>query len=216
MMFPFVIVYFIGMICIGIASVRKIKRIETFFVADRKGSSLFITGSLLATIVGGSSTVGMAGKGFSWGLVGAWWMLVGVVGLLILFLFLARRIRDYGLFTLPELLEREYGPSVKLVASLVIVWAWLGIIGGQIVASGRILKTILPGNLSLMMGLSAAVFIAYTILGGQISIIRTDAVQSAIMIVGILLCAYFSLQQVGGLTAMKSQLPRDSFLFPVN
>jgi len=213
---PLVILYFVGMIWIGLRSARKIKRIESFFIADRQGSVLLITGSLLATIIGGSSTIGMAGKGFSWGLVGAWWMLVGVVGLLLLFLLLARRIRDYGLFTLPELLERQYGASVKLVASLVIIWAWLGIIGGQIVAAGQILNTMVPGNLSLMMGLSAAVFMAYTILGGQISIIRTDAVQSAIMIVGILLCAYFGLERIGGITAMKSHLPSDYFLFPVN
>lgn len=208
--------FFLGMILIGAMSFRRIRGTESFFVADRRGSPLLITGSLMATIVGGSSTIGMAGKGFSWGLVGAWWILVGVVGLILLFFFLARRIRDYGLFTLPEILEKQYGASAKFVASLVIVWSWLGIIGGQIVASGRILNTMVPGNLFFIMGLSAAVFIAYTILGGQISIIRTDAVQSAIMIAGILLCAYFSLQRIGGVTVMKSHLPRDFFLFPVN
>ncbi len=216
MILAFVILYFAAMIWIGLASARRIKGIETFFVADRKGSPLLITGSLLATIIGGSSTVGMAGRGFSWGLVGAWWLLVGVVGMFLLFLFLARRIRDYGLFTLPQLLEEQYGASAKLVASVVIVWAWIGIIGGQIVASGRILSTIAPGNLSLLMGFSTAVFVAYTILGGQISIIRTDAVQSAIMVAGILLCVYFGLDRIGGVAEMKSQLPADFFLFPVS
>jgi SSS family solute:Na+ symporter len=211
-----VALFFLGMILIGVLSFRRIRGTESFFVADRRGTPLLITGSLVATIVGGSSTIGMAGKGFSWGLVGVWWMLVGVVGLILLCFLLARRIRNYGLFTLPELLEKHYGGSVKLVASLVIVWSWLGIIGGQIVASGHILNTIVPGNLSFMMGLSTAVFITYTILGGQISIIRTDAVQSAIMIAGILLCAYFSLQRIGGVTGMKSHLPPDFFLFPVN
>jgi SSS family solute:Na+ symporter len=211
-----VIAYAVGMIWIGLGSARRIKTIESFFIADRKGTSLFITGSLLATIVGGSSTVGMAGKGFSWGIVGAWWMLVGVVGLLLLSVLLAKRIRNYGLFTLPELLERQYGVSLKLLASVVIIWAWLGIIGGQIVAAGRILNTMVPGSLSLLMVLSAAVFMAYTILGGQISIIRTDAIQSGIMIGGILLCAYFGLERVGGLTAMKGHVPQDHFLFPIN
>jgi SSS family solute:Na+ symporter len=216
LIFLFLVLYFIGMMWIGLKSLQKVRGIEGFFVADRKGSSLFITGSLLATIVGGSSTVGMAGKGFSWGLVGSWWLLVGVFGLLLLAFFLAKRIRRYGLFTLPELLERQYGPAAKLVASVVIVWAWIGIIGGQIAASGQILKTIAPGSLSLMMALSTAVFVAYTILGGQLSIIRTDAAQSAIMIGGILLCAYFGLKQIGGASLMKSQLPHDFFAFPVN
>jgi SSS family solute:Na+ symporter len=208
--------YFAAMIWIGIRSARRIKGINSFFVADRQGSALLITGSLLATIVGGSSTVGMAGKGFSWGLVGAWWILVGVLGLLVLFVFLARRIRNYGLFTLPELLERQYGSSVKVAASIVVVWAWLGIIAGQIVAAGRILTAMGSGNLSLMMTISAGVFILYTILGGQISIIRTDTVQSAILMAGIILCACLGLKQCGGIAALQSHLPHDFFLFPVN
>ncbi|MBW2121557.1 MAG: sodium:solute symporter family protein, partial [Deltaproteobacteria bacterium] len=116
MILPFLTVYFIGMIWIGLRSAGKIRGLETFLVADRKWSSLLVTGSLVATVIGGSSTIGMAGKGFSWGLVGSWWMLVGVPGLLLLSFFLAGRIRHSRLFTLPELLERHYGASVKLVA----------------------------------------------------------------------------------------------------
>jgi len=208
--------YFAAMIWIGIRSARKIKGIDSFFVADRQGSTLLITGSLLATIVGGSSTIGVAGKGFSWGLVGAWWILVGVLGLLGLFVFLAQRIRDHGLFTLPELLEKQYGASVKVAASVVIVWAWLGIIAGQIVAAGRILTAMGSGNLPLMMAISAGVFILYTILGGQISIIRTDTVQSVILMAGIILCACLGLKRCGGISVLQSRLPHDFFLFPVN
>ena len=208
--------YFAAMIWIGIRSARKIRGVDSFFVADRQGSTLLITGSLLATIVGGSSTVGMAGKGFSWGLVGSWWILVGVVGLLLLSCFLARKIQQYGLFTLPELLERQYGPSVRIAASVVILWAWLGIIGGQIVAAGKILTTMVTVDLSLVMAVSTGVFILYTILGGQISIIRTDTVQSGILIAGIVWCAWLALERCGGMGELKAQLPPDFFRFPVN
>ena len=47
--------YFLVMIVIGLASRMKARGVDDFFVAGRKGSSLFITGSLLATIVGGSA-----------------------------------------------------------------------------------------------------------------------------------------------------------------
>jgi SSS family solute:Na+ symporter len=208
--------YFAAMIWIGVRSARKVKGIDSFFVADRQGSALLITGSLLATIVGGSSTVGMAGNGFSWGFVGAWWMLVGVIGLVLLSFFLARKIRQYALFTLPELLERQYGPSVRIAASVVVLWAWLGIIGGQIVAAGKILTTMVPVDLSLVMVISTGVFIAYTILGGQISIIRTDTIQSCVLIAGIIWCAWLATERCGGMAELKSQLPPDFFRFPVN
>jgi len=213
---PFLTVYFIGMIWIGLRSAGKIRGLETFLVADRKGSSLLVTGSLVATVIGGSSTIGMAGKGFSWGLVGSWWMLVGVPGLLLLSFFLAGRIRHSRLFTLPELLERHYGASVKLVASVVILWAWVGIIGGQIVASGRVLHAIISGDLTVMMAVSAAIFMTYTILGGQVSILRTDVVQAAVMVAGISLCTFLSLQEIGGFGAMKNHLSEDFLSFPVN
>jgi len=211
-----VAVYFIAMIWIGVASTKKIKNAESFLVADRTGTVILITGSLLATIIGGSSTVGMAGKGFSWGLVGAWWLLVGIIGLAALCALFAKHIRALGLFTLPELLAKQYGSGVRLLASVVIVCAWVGVIGGQIAAAGKILITFMPGTLSTMMAAAAAVFVLYTVLGGQISIIRTDAVQSAIMMVGIGLCAILGLMKAGGTQGLAEVLPPDFFRFPVN
>jgi SSS family solute:Na+ symporter len=158
----------------------------------------------------------MAGKGYDWGLVGAWWMLVGAIGLFMLYGLFARTLRNYHLYTLPELLDRHYGGSVKTAASLIITGAWIGVIGGQIVAAGRILTTLLPGNFSLMMVIAALVFIAYTCLGGQISIIRTDTVQSVIMMLGIFVCAVFSIKAVGGFPGLGRAVPADYLRFPVN
>ena len=98
-------VYFFLMIAIGLLSRRKARGADDFFVAGRKGTSVFIVGSLIATIVGGSATIGMAGMGFSLGLNGAWWLLSGSIGLIALGIFFARKVREYGLYTLPELVE---------------------------------------------------------------------------------------------------------------
>jgi Na+/proline symporter len=48
-----IVAYFSVMIIIGIVSRKQARGIDDFFVAGRKGSTLLITGSLLATIVGG-------------------------------------------------------------------------------------------------------------------------------------------------------------------
>ena len=106
-------IYFAIVITVGVLSRRKAKRIDDFFVAGRKGSPVLITGSLLATIVGGSATIGMAGLGFSRGLTGAWWLLVGCIGLAISSLLFAGKVRSYGLYTLPELVERQYDRRVR-------------------------------------------------------------------------------------------------------
>ena len=209
-------VYFLGMIVIGLVSRREAKGADNFLVAGRKGSSLFITGSLLATIVGGSATVGMAGLGFTQGLTGVWWLLVGSVGLVILGLFFAKRVRKYALYTLPELVEKQYGSRVALVASLLIVVAWVGIVAGQIIAAGKIVGAFGIGDPLMWMILFTVVFVVYTVLGGQYAIIRTDTLQTVIIFVGIFLGLALLLSHLGGWSGLTSSLAPEQFAFPTS
>jgi len=215
-----IIIYFLGMIAIGIYAYRK-KKSSTqngFFVANRSGSAIFIIGSLCATVIGASVTLGMAGMGYRMGLPGAWWLLVGSIGLLILAFFFARKVRGYGLYTLPELLEKQYNSrAAGLVASILIAVAWLAVIAAQIIAAGKILSILLPNaDVSLIMAIAAVVLTLYTFLGGQFSVIRTDLVQFGIIIVGIIVCLGLMLSDVGGFGGLHSSLPSGYFSFPTN
>jgi len=209
-------VYFTGMIAIGLISRRRAKGADDFFVAGRKGSSLFITGSLLATIVGGSATVGMAGWGFTRGLTGAWWLLVGSIGLLVLGFFLAKKVRQFALYTLPEMVKKQYDGRVALAASILIVVAWVGIVAGQIVAAGTIMSILGIGDTVLWMVVFSIVFVVYTILGGQYSIIRTDSIQALIIFAGIFGGVALVLTKVCGFGGLADSLPSEHFSFPVS
>lgn len=209
-------VYFMGVIAIGVVSRKKARGVDDFFVAGRKGSSLFITGSLLATIVGGSATVGMAGLGFTQGLTGAWWLLVGSIGLVILGLFFAKKVRKLALYTLPELVEKQYDGRVALASSLLIVVAWVGIIAGQIVASGKILSVLGIGSPLLWMVLFTIVFIVYTVLGGQYAVLRTDTLQAVIIFAGIFGGLALLLSHLGGWSGLQLSLSPDKFAFPLS
>ncbi|MFC2032644.1 sodium:solute symporter, partial [Chloroflexota bacterium] len=209
-------VYLISMIVIGVASRRKARGVDDFFVAGRKGSSLFITGSLLATIVGGSATVGMTSLGFKQGLTGAWWLLVGSVGLVVLGLFFAEKVRKFAFYTLPQLVARQYDSRTALAASILIVIAWLGIIAGQIVAAGKIMSVLGIGSPVLWMVLFTFIFITYTILGGQHAIIRTDVLQIGIIFVGIFGGLAVLLSRLGGLGGLRGYLSAEQFAFPLS
>jgi SSS family solute:Na+ symporter len=213
-----IIIYFLGMVAIGIYVYRKRQASSNdgFFVANRSGTTPLILGSLCATFIGASVAVGMAGLGYSRGLSGAWWLLVGAVGLFILGLFLARKVRRVGLYTLPGLVEKQYGSKAGFVASILIVVAWIAVIAGQIIAAGKILTVLLPYDLSSLMAIAAAVFIFYTVLGGQYSIIRTDFAQFAILTVGILISLGFVLVRVGGISGLTASLSSEYFSFPVS
>jgi len=208
--------YFLAIISIGIWSRRKAESREGFFVAHRKGTTPLVTGSLLATIIGGSATVGLAGLGFKQGLTGAWWLLVGGIGLLILGSFLAKKIRALALYTLPELVERQYDHRVGLAASIFIVIAWVGVVSGQIVAAGKVLSVLGFGSPIFWMSTFTMVFVAYAVLGGQYSIIRTDVIQAVILLVGISAVVIIVFPLVGGLGGLKASLPPDYFSFPLS
>jgi len=209
-------VYFLGMIAVGIVSRRGARGTDDFFVAGRKGSSLFITGSLLATIVGGSATVGMAGLGFTQGLTGVWWLLVGSIGLVILGLFFAKKVRKFALYTLPELVKEQYDGRVALAASILIVVAWIGVIAAQIVAAGQIMSVLGIGNPLWWMVLFTLVFIVYTVLGGQHAIIRTDSLQIIIVFIGIAGGLAILISHLGGFSGLETNLPTEHFSFPLS
>jgi len=158
----------------------------------------------------------MAGLGFKQGLTGAWWLLVGSVGLVILGVFFAKKIRGVALYTLPELVERQYDRRVSLAASILIVIAWVGVVAGQIVAAGTVLSILGIGSAAFWMTAFTIVCVAYAILGGQFSIIRTDIFQAVLLFLGIFITLAIIFSQVGGLDGLKASLPPGYFSFPTS
>jgi SSS family solute:Na+ symporter len=211
-----VAVYSFAMIGIGLGARIKARTQNGFFVAQRQISAPFIAGSFIATAVGGSVTVGMAGLGFGQGLTGVWWLLVGSIGLLILGIFFARRVRGAALYTLPELVAKQYDSRVGLAASILIVVAWIGVVAGQIVAAGKVLSILGIGSAALWMVIFTVVFVAYTVIAGQLSVIRTDFFQAVVIYLGIFVTLALFLPQAGGLDGLKLSLPQDFFSFPVS
>jgi len=211
-----VVVYSLAMIGIGLGARRKAASQNGFFVAQRQVNVAFITGSFVATVVGGSVTVGMAGLGFGRGLTGAWWLLVGSIGLVLLGAFFAKKVRGAALYTLPELVEKQYDRRVSLAASILIVIAWVGVVAGQIVAAGKVLSILGIGSGAFWMVVFTIVLVAYTVIGGQLSVIRTDLFQAIMIFVGIFVALALFLPQVGGLDGLRLSLPQDFFSFPVS
>jgi len=192
----------------------KVLGLEDFHLAGRSLKPAFLVGTLCATVVGASSTLGMAGLGYSVGLPGAWWMLSGTAGLLLLSIFLAEKIRYSGCATLPELVGSFYGERVRLAASVLIAISWIGIIAVQIVAAGKILGAVFGGSDALYMAASTAVFVLYTAHGGQRSVVRTDLLQFIIIVTGMVVLFAVALQEVGPSILFCQSFPTSSEMGP--
>jgi SSS family solute:Na+ symporter len=200
------VVYLLTTLMIG-AWGSRLKGLDDFHLAGRSIRTILLIGTFCATIVGASSTIGMAGLGFSSGLPGAWWMLSGTIGMLVLSLFLAEKIRSQGFYTLPELVGSFYGQRVRTAASLLIAISWIGVIAVQISAAGKVLSAIFAADGTVFMIVCSLVFILYTAHGGQSSVMRTDLVQFLIIVTGMTILFFTSLDLYGPGPILSSNFP---------
>lgn len=187
----FLNLYFLIILAIGYNSFKKIKGSSDFFVANREANVFQITGSLLATVLGSSAILGSVAFAYSSGWAGAWFLLCASIGLIALFP-LIDYFEDFKGYNLPELMGNFYGKEVQTLSSIIIPIAWIGIIAAQIMGAAQIIGIFTDITYTTAVILSGLVFIIYTILGGQFSIIKTDCIQLIFILIGLILCYLFT------------------------
>jgi SSS family solute:Na+ symporter len=160
--------------------------------------------SLAATEFGIVTCMYTAEAGYKYGFSGATpgicqalaMLVIGATG------FCIRPLRDSGVMTIPELLERRFGPRVRWAAGLVIVLGGLLNMGVFLRIGGEFLVLVcgLDGStfsLEWMMTLLLVMVTVYTILGGMLSVLVTDFLQFVVMSAGLLVVTIMVLAQIG-------------------
>ncbi|HAH26150.1 MAG TPA: hypothetical protein DCL77_20705 [Prolixibacteraceae bacterium] len=214
MKFTILIVYALILFLIGIYSYLKIKTPFDYFLAGKKTGVWQVSGSLLATILGGSAILGTIGLAESQSWASAWYILAASLGLLGL-LPIVRKVYAKGKFTLPELIGQYYGESARKVTSLIIPVAWLGIVAAQIIAGAQILVSFFTMSYSSGVILTGIVFIVYTYIGGQVSVMKTDLFQSFFILGGVILTAFMiPAKQLPPLPLFTSVFPFNAHFAP--
>lgn len=208
------IIYALVLFLIGIYSYLKIKTPFDYFLAGKKTGVWQISGSLLATILGGSAILGTIGLAKSQLWASAWYILAASLGLLGL-LPIVKKVYAKGKFTLPELIGQYYGEQARKVTSLIIPVAWLGIVAAQIIAGAQILVSFFGMSYSSGVFLTGIIFIIYTFIGGQVSVMKTDLFQSFFILAGIVLTAFMiPAGKLPPLPALKESFPFNAHFTP--
>lgn len=185
-----ILVYFLFIVGIGIYSSFQVKQPEDYYVAGKKAGLIPVSGSLLATILGGSAVLGTIELSQSIGWPALWFLFSASLGLFVL-VRMSKYVRRYGNFTLPELLGKFYGKKAETIASVIIPLAWVGIVAAQIIAGAKLLTGLHSLSYQNAALISGSVFILYTLLGGQWSILKTDTLQSVLIMVGLAAMLFF-------------------------
>ena len=209
-----IVAYLFLLMAISIFASRKAKTSKGFFLADRSLGWFALTATITASTVGGSATIVAGGRIYAQGLPALWYDIGGALGLIILGVFIAKKIRKTGLFTLPDITGHLYDDKTRYASALLILITEIAWISLLIQACSLILSVVIPVEYEILLVIITIGFIMYTLIGGQYAVVYTDMIQFVVMIVGICVIAA-PLLLLDALPNM-GQLSATSLSFPVN
>lgn len=182
-----IIIYILILAVVGIYDSFKIKNFDDFAVAGKNQPFIRVFLSLMATMIGASATIGVVDRVVQIGFPAFWWLGVGSIGLILQAVFLSEKIRSLNANTLPDVAQKTVGAGGKTLLALIIAVSWIGIIAAQFVSIVKIISVVLPGvDRSILLTVISVIVIAYTLFGGQLSVIKTDCIQTWLFVGGIL------------------------------
>ncbi len=190
-----IIAYIIILFIVAICGSGKVKSFEDYTVAGKKQTFMRVFLALMATMIGASATMGMADRTVEIGFPAFWWLGVGAIGLLLQSILLSEKIRSLNATTLPDIAYKTVGSGGKTLIALIIALSWIGIIGAQFLSIAKIISAMLPNiNINVILVVIATLVILYTIMGGQMSVIKIDSIQSWIILGGIVITFIYLLR----------------------
>ena len=186
---------------IGLRVKRHIGSIEDYLVASR-GMGLYVgAASLLSTEVGIITYMYQAQFGFVAGFSA---FVTGLITLAVCLWvgrtgFVITRLREMRILTVPEYFERRYGRSVRVLAGMLMAFGGSLNLGIFPIIEARFLAIVtgIPSRyLAWTMATLLVIALAYTALGGMVSLIVTNYVQFVFLAAGTIVVTLACLRHV--------------------
>src|ERR1700735_4352672 len=207
-----VVAYMVGILAAGFWAPRKSTTQDEFLVAGRSVGPWLYSGTLAAIVLGGGSTVGGVKLGYQYGISGMWLGFLLGPGIIVLSAVFVERILGLKLYTVPELLQRRYSASARVVGGIVMVAYDLMVAVTATIAVGSVMEVIVGIPRTPAIFISSGVMVAYSVLGGMWSLTLTDIIQFVIKTVGVFFILLpGAILHAGGLSAMHVRLPAEFF-----
>ena len=196
-----IVIYLLGITGVGIWFSRHQRDSSArYFLAGRSLGWVTVGLALFATNISTVHLTGLAGAGFSEGMVFGNFEWLAPFLLILLGLVFAPFYFRTRIATLPEYLEGRYGPASRTVlAFMAVVGALFIHIGVTIYAGAEVMKKIiriempewwmplaqhLDFNIAVSIGIVSLLTIIYTALGGLKAVVVTESVQTVLLLLG--------------------------------
>lgn len=197
------IAYFSGLFAVGLYATRFIGSNTDFLLAGRRLGPVLATAALCATHFGGGFVLGSGEWGFQHGMTGVAYAVGVGLSLVLLGLVAAKKMRRLAMFTVPDYLEIRYNSKLaRLLGTLLSLVAIVGIIGAQVWAAQSAL-TVLGIHPTWAAVAATLMFIVYTAMAGLWGVTLTDALQLAIIFIGVPIAAVLAVGEAGGFEGIR-------------
>jgi solute:Na+ symporter, SSS family len=212
MLIPAVVLYMIFTISIGLFAATRVKGAKDFMVAGRSLPLYMNFACVFATWFGAETLLSISATFAKDGLQGVSGDPFGAALCLTLVgLFFAKAFYRMDLLTIGDFYHKKYGKVVEIFTSVAITISYLGWTSAQMTALGLVIYVLGNSGLSVeqiaaapTITLTQSILIGsfvvtlYTFFGGMWSVALTDLIQTACIVVGLIIVAFVLAGQAGG------------------
>jgi Na+/proline symporter len=207
-----IIAYLVLLAAIAVWKSRQVKDQSDFAVAGRSLSPWMMVCTMLAVWIGTGSIVGNAEQTYETGMAAMLLPIATLLGMTLLS-FIASRARDVEANTVPEIIERRFGPTARNLAMLSLVIAYMVIVSYQFNAGGAVLEVIV-GDKEILTAqratlIAAAFIITYAALAGLMSLAWMDLVTGSIIMFTMVISFPIYWLKAGGWSGIESAFMAD-------
>lgn len=188
-MIPVFIIYLVVLMGIVYYSSRRSKTNQDFVLGGKKISGFSLALSERATGESAWLLLGLTGYAYSEGLSAIWVAVGCVTGILFLWFFMAEPLHRYtektGALTVPGLFWRRFPGTEKQIGTLsavIVIFFFILYIAAQFNGAGKIFNDTFGLNPLWGMLVGSLLVTVYTMLGGFITVVATDAFQAILMV----------------------------------
>lgn len=203
-----IIIFYAVMIAIGLwFSKRSSENSDEYILAGRKAPLIIVIGSIFATWVNSATLMGYGGTGYSVGIAGYWSGGAFMVACMWLGFWVIPRLRKTGITTIPELFEKYFGVSHRIVTVILGLGRDLGVTAGISIALAIIFQNLFGVSLTTALFITVGVVVIYSATGGMWAVLVTDTIQGALIIIGTTIMIPLGIAKAGGFAAFTEAIP---------
>jgi SSS family solute:Na+ symporter/sodium/proline symporter len=200
------------LLAVALYRTSQVKTKADYLVAGRSLPAVVLVLTLLTSWIGAGSLFAGAENAYKNGFAALWQPAGGWLGLLLIY-FIAPRARKFAQFTLPDLLEARYNQTARVLGTIAILFAYIGITSYQFKGGGDVLHLIFPDMVTPELGtyIIAVFVILTTALAGMSSVAYMDVAIGSLVTVICVIAAPYLFLQAGGWTGLHHTLPPEYF-----